>query len=142
MARMHDPRVRQLADMEVLAGTTSRERAEMSALMTQIVLAEGTALCRQGEAAREAFFVLDGQVAVSCDNSALSVVGCGGLIGEMGLVGRQLRTATATALTDVTVLVMSAGEFSSLLHLFPHVQSLVTALARVRRDELSALQDA
>lgn len=139
MARMQDPRVATLSTMEVLAGMSPRELDQVCGLMTQVVLRAGSVLCRQGAYAREVFLVVDGHVAVSLPNQPISLVGPGTILGEMALLGRQLRSATATALDDVTVLVMSAAEFNGLLAQFPVVGANLTALVATRQDELALL---
>ena len=59
-------------------------------------------------------------------------VGSGEFLGEMALLNGSRRTATATATTDLGVLVSSASEFRSILRLAPSVADKVvhTSLAR------------
>jgi CRP/FNR family cyclic AMP-dependent transcriptional regulator len=139
MARKLDPRVATLSTMEALAGLSGRQLDQICGLMTQLVLREGSVLCRQGEYAREVFLVVDGHVAVSLSDRPISVVGRGAIVGEMALLEGLVRSATATALNDVTVLVMSAGEFHSLLSDFPIVAANIEALAASRREEIALL---
>jgi CRP-like cAMP-binding protein len=138
MART-DPRVQTLSVMDVLRGTTPRELEQLCGLMTQVVLPAGAVLCRQGDYAREVFLVVEGQVAISLPDRAINVVGRGSLLGEMAMLDHQVRTATATALSEVTVLVMTPREFRELLATHPLVAANVQALAAARTDELAAL---
>ena len=52
-------------------------------------------------------------------------MGSGGFIGEMELLAKTRRAATATATTDLAVLVSSAAEFNSILHVAPSVAEKV-----------------
>jgi CRP/FNR family cyclic AMP-dependent transcriptional regulator len=139
MARKLDPRVATLSTIEVLAGLSGRQLDQICGRMTEVVLREGSVLCRQGEYAREVFLVVDGHVAVSLCDRPISVVGRGAIVGEMALLEGLVRSATATALDDVTVLVMSAGEFHGLLGDLPVVAANILALAASRRDEIALL---
>ncbi len=137
MARKLDPRVATLSSMEVLAGLSTRELDHVCGLMTQVVLRAGSVLCRQGAYAREVFLLVDGHVAVSLPDRPVSVVHPGAIVGEMALLQGQVRSATATALDDVTVLVMTAAEFHSILAEHPVVASNLSAPVANRRDELA-----
>jgi CRP-like cAMP-binding protein len=139
MARKQDPRVATLSDMDVMAGISAQELDQMCGLMTQVVLRAGTVLCRKGDYAREAFLVVAGHVAVSLPDRTVSLVGPGAIVGEMALLEGDMRSATTTALSDVTVLVLTAGEFHSVLARFPVVASNIATLAASRRQEIAGL---
>jgi CRP-like cAMP-binding protein len=137
MARKLDPRVTTLSGMQVLSGMSARELDQICGLMTQVVLREGAVLCRQGDYAREVFLVVDGHVAVSLPDRAVSLVGPGAIIGEMALLEGQVRSATTIALSEVTVLVLTAGEFHGILSEFPVVAANIAALVASRRQEMA-----
>ena len=139
MTRMQDPRVATLSQVEVLTGTSVREREQICRLTTEVRLPAGRVLCKQGEIAREVFLLVEGQIAVRRSDVPLGVVGRGGIIGEMALVEHQVRSATTIALTDVTLLVLSTGEFAQLLACFPVVARNVHALTAVRTEEIAGL---
>ncbi len=78
-------------------------------------------LCRTGELGRECFVLLDGSVEVAYDGRC-ETYERGALIGEIALLtpaGR--RTATVTAITDVSVLAFTRCEFRRLLATVPTV---------------------
>jgi CRP/FNR family cyclic AMP-dependent transcriptional regulator len=78
-------------------------------------------LCHQGQIGRECFVLLDGQVDVETSDGH-TTLGRGALLGEIALLvpdGR--RTATVTALTDITVLVFTRTEFTQLMSGLPSV---------------------
>lgn len=137
MARRTDPRVQTLSTMTVLSGASARQLQEVCGLTTEVRFPAGRVLCRQGADAQEVFLLAEGQVAVSRDDVPLGVVGPGGVIGEMALLDRQARSATTTAITDVTALVLSRSEFSQLLHRFPGVADNVRALSAMRTEQIA-----
>lgn len=138
MIRRRDPRLQTLSAMDVLSGTRLRDLEMVCGLTTEVTLAAGTVLCRQGAAAQEVFLVADGEVAVSLDDVPLGVIARGGMVGEMGLLNAAPRRATATALTEVTVLVLSGGEFAQLLGKLPNVAANVRTLSAQRTEELTS----
>ena len=57
----------------------------------------------------------------------------GGFLGEIALLERRARTATATAVSDVTALELKHHEFERLLDTMPAVQRRVRAVGQLRR---------
>ena len=92
-------------------------------------VAAGTVLIREGEATHTDFMmlILEGEVLVealgfSADNSAVvSVLASGSLIGEMGILDGEPRSATCTATTEVDVAVLSREALLKLIEGQPAV---------------------
>jgi voltage-gated potassium channel len=124
--------------MEVLAGASARELEMVCGLTTEVRIAAGHVLCTEGARGHEVFLIVEGQVSVARGPHALAVVGAGGIIGEMALVEGQARSATTTALTEVTALVLSVLEFRTLLDQLPAVAANVRALTAARHEQHSA----
>ena len=82
----------------------------------------------------DAFYILvDGTVRIERDGRTVRSIGTGGFLGEIALVERRPRSATATAVTDVTALVLHQHEFDRLLETMPAVHRRV--LAAIERRE-------
>lgn len=104
----------------------------------------GTVFIREGEAERSDFMllVLDGDVAVEgaqggAENIVVSVQGPGSLIGELGLIDGAPRSATCTAITDVSVAILSRAAMMRLLQAEPRVSArLALAIAKRTADHL------
>ena len=68
-------------------------------------------------------------------NSAPITVGAGAIIGELALLDRGPRTATVTATTDMTVLILEQRNFAGILDAVPALShKLLAALASRIRD--------
>lgn len=68
----------------------------------------------QGDPSRECFFILDGQAEIRRDGVVLGVSGAGEPEGELGLFLHVPRTATTTALTEVSSLVLAPEHWDRL----------------------------
>ena len=79
----------------------------------------GETIFVEGDAGKALFVVLDGTVRLSVMGRTLEKVGKGGLFGEMALIDDSPRSATATALTDCTLVPVSAERFRSLVTASP-----------------------
>ena len=128
------------AKLELLAkvplfGKLDRSSLErVGRLVDEIDLPADKLLMHEGELPYEFFLIVDGQVRIERDGQQLSVLGAGDFLGEIALLDGGRRTATATTLTPVRLLVLGTREFHSLLAENPDIREAVLgALAeRVR----------
>ena len=97
-----------LADLAQVLGPAARFRYPAG----RIVMTEG-------ELGVALFAVLKGRVAIRIGDSLVEKVGRGGVFGEMSLVDRRPRLATAVAETDCTLLAMSRHMFLHLVKRSP-----------------------
>jgi phosphoserine phosphatase RsbU/P len=119
----------------------------------------GAILCRQGEPGETFFIIVDGRVAFSQlledgQEKIMGSYGPGQYFGELALLDRTPRRATATAETPVTVLEITTGLFQRLLQDSPAVAQVIgqnvlatlrqtdqqaTAFLRAKNEELAAV---
>jgi MFS family permease len=100
--------LRDVAEFEHLPLTAIERLAEGLVVVTYTA---GEMLMRQGEPG-DRFIVIDrGEVDVSVDGRFVHRLGHGAGLGEIALIRRSPRTATVTAVTDVTGYCLSAGTF-------------------------------
>jgi CRP-like cAMP-binding protein len=92
-------------------------------------------LTRQGETGRECFVIVEGEVKVERNGKKIGSLGPGACIGELSLLDKGPRTATATAQSPLTVLVLGPREFSGVLEEVPGLaRKLLSALASKVRE--------
>jgi CRP-like cAMP-binding protein len=127
-----DWKLEQLATIDVFAALPKRTLREVGGLCSVIQLPAGKVLWSQGEIAREAFLVLDGELQLTWNGTPLETVQPGGVVGGVGLADADRRLTTATTATTVEALVMSRGEYRRLLSLCPEVEGRVQAGHRAR----------
>jgi CRP-like cAMP-binding protein len=102
--------------------------------------APGTVICREGEPGEEFFVIGRGRVRVSADDlgkeKELAVLQAGTFFGEMAALGGHVRSATATAIDQVELVVFP---FSAVLEVLRERPAAMEVLARVGmlRSELT-----
>jgi CRP-like cAMP-binding protein len=104
----------QLAATALFQGCSDKELMAIASLCTPIDVPAGRVLMTQGELGFECFFVLEGQAVVERNGAIIGQVVDGSLFGEIALLREPTRTATVTAASDMTLLVMNRSEFASL----------------------------
>ncbi|MDP2825619.1 MAG: cyclic nucleotide-binding domain-containing protein [Sulfuritalea sp.] len=75
----------------------------------------GQNVVTQGALGACMFVVAQGRIVISVDGTVIEYVGPGGVFGEMALVDRSGRSATATAETDSAWLLISRNDFLSMI---------------------------
>jgi CRP-like cAMP-binding protein len=92
---------------------------------------EETVLTKQGDPGRECFVIADGVADVVIDGREVATVGSGDCVGELSLLDGGRRTATVTARSPMTIYVLTATEFRSLLDASPTIsRKMMMSLAR------------
>lgn len=97
-------------------------------------------LAEQELQGREPLIVVDGQATVRRDGRQLAQLSAGDVIGEMSLIDGKPRSATVTADTNMTLLVIHGRAFKPLLQSVPGMaEGILTALAERLRQADSRL---
>lgn len=111
----------------LLAKLSDQETEELLSTGKQYQLPAESFLVHDGEISDAIFFLLDGEVIILKDNQQIDQQGPGGVLGEMGVLTDQLRTASVKCLTDVDVLRVDAANFLKVVDANPN---LLRALIR------------
>ena len=100
----------------------------------EITLPAGDELVTEGDEGDAAYILLEGSVTLKRNNRTLTTLGPGEIIGELALLDKAPRTATAVCDTDCTVLRLDRVRFLGLLEDVPALahKVLQTLAARLR----------
>jgi CRP/FNR family cyclic AMP-dependent transcriptional regulator len=95
--------------------------AKMGAKSVIALFREGQAICSQGDASKEVFYIEKGQVKVTVRSkrgkeTVLAILHRGDYLGAGCMTGQAFFTATATAITGCTILVIEKREMTRALH--------------------------
>lgn len=99
----------------------------------------GQSLFLQGDTADAAYLLLDGSAAVTIDGAKgpfqLALLGPNALVGEMGILADQPRSATVTAQSATVALRISRAVFLELLAQFPQISIAVMRELALRLEQ-------
>jgi CRP-like cAMP-binding protein len=127
VALRRDAKIDLLKSVPLFAGCSKGELRRLGTIADEIELREGTVLTREGRPAREFFVIVEGSVRVTRNGSKLADLGAGSWVGEIALLTKSPRTATATASSSVRALVIGDREFSKLISDVPSIALKVLA---------------
>ena len=127
-------RSEQLAAVPLFSSCSTKERTQLARLTEEVAVRAGDVVVRQGDVGTNCHIIVEGAVSVSVNDLFVTTLGAGEHFGELALIDNQPRSATVTATTDCTLLVLGSQEFASALESTPGLTvKLLAALAnRIR----------
>jgi len=117
------------------------EREALAAAGVEEVFRAASVLCRAGEDTSQVMIIDSGWVKVSVrdnrDNTEkiLAVRGQGDVVGERAALTTQVRSATVTALDEVSAMVVEAERFAEFLRSHPRAAEVLERQVTERREE-------
>lgn len=105
-----------LKSAPVFERVTGEDLAPLARVAEVEVYSPGTAIVTEGDAGDALFVLVRGRVAVTRNGRPLSTLGPGDSLGEMSVLDRVARSATATAEEETEVLRIGSEEFYEILH--------------------------
>ncbi|MGI8710698.1 MAG: Crp/Fnr family transcriptional regulator [Acidimicrobiales bacterium] len=125
-----------LAEIPMFSALSQRDLGRIAKASNEITVDAGRLLVDQGDAGREAFIIISGSATVKRNGRKVGTVGPGDAIGEMALLDHGPRTASVTADTEVTALVLTAREFGGVVEEVPSLAQKILAQLAGRVREL------
>jgi CRP-like cAMP-binding protein len=117
------------------------EREALAASGVEEVFRPGSVLCRAGDDTSQVMIIDSGWVKVSVRETAgaaekiIAVRGQGDVVGERAALNTQVRSATVTALDEVSAMVMPAERFAEFLRGHPRAVEVLQHQVAERREE-------
>lgn len=135
--------VKKLVQIPIFGGLTVAEAAEFFEVAQETSVDKGANLFREGDDGDTLLVILEGEVQVTRKGVELARLSRHSVLGEMSLMGEgEVRSATATALTDLKVLNVPSKRVQKMLKA-DHVAALkvVANLAQVMSKRLAAINE-
>ncbi len=140
MARGVPPQViNTLKAISLFADCDDKELADIAGLGTQLNIAAGTAVTREGAVGSELIIIVAGNARCIVDNVEVAQFGPGDFFGEMSLIDNNPRSATVIADSALEALVLDRREFKGLVDASPTIawKMLVSMARRLRATDQS-----
>jgi CRP-like cAMP-binding protein/tetratricopeptide (TPR) repeat protein len=117
------------------------EREALAAAGVEEVFRAGSVLYREGDDSSQVMIIDSGWVKVSVREATgagekiLAVRGQGDVVGERAALTTQVRSATVTALDEVSAMVVAADRFTEFLRSYPRAAEVLRRQVNERQDE-------
>jgi CRP-like cAMP-binding protein len=119
------PTPEQLAALPLFESLSPAELRAVASLTERRVEDAGVVLAGEGAPGYSIFALLSGTAVVTSGGEELATLGAGDFFGEIALLGEGRRTATVTAASPVSLVVMSGSDFRVFERDFPEMSALL-----------------
>jgi voltage-gated potassium channel len=120
-----------VARVPLFAGLDASEIADILRLLRAQTVDSGDVIVRRGDPAHCMYFIAAGEVAIDLGSKRVRL-GVGHFFGEVAVLQRARRSATVTAATRTSLLVLDAEDLRALMEREPRIAERVNESMRVR----------
>ena len=139
MAKANTARMEALAKVPLFEGMSKRELETIDRASKEVQRSAGTDIVKEGEDGIGFHLILSGTAKVTRGGETLRELGPGDYFGEIALIDGGKRSATVTAISDITLASLSHWEFMPLVRSHPEMASkLLVGLAKIFREALES----
>jgi CRP/FNR family transcriptional regulator, cyclic AMP receptor protein len=114
-----------LKEVPFFSAMSKKELAAVAQQTDELDVAAGKVLAREGDFGHEFFVIDSGRATVTRDGEQIAELGPGDFFGEMALLDEDRRTATVTAASPMSLVVMTRASFRALDRAAPSVHEQV-----------------
>jgi voltage-gated potassium channel len=120
-----------VARVPLFTELSAAEIAEIMPLLRAQIVAPGASIVRRGESAHSMYFIASGDVEIELPGERVRLSG-GQFFGEIAVLRQARRSATATALSRTSLLLLDAHDFRTLMDGQPRIAARVREMVRNR----------
>ena len=137
MAR--DQFIEHLAQVPLFSALSRRELALVARRAEDVTVPAGKVLVSEGETGQQFFVIMSGEAKLTRRGRKIATLGPGDAFGELALLDKHPRNATAVAETPMELVVLGQREFAGLIDDVPgFARKLLAAMAaRLRAADMS-----
>ena len=121
-----------VARVPLFADLSASEIADIMRLLSAQTIEPGGVIVRRGEPGRSMYFIAAGEVELDLPGRERMRLGIGHFFGEIAVLRRSRRSATATAVARTNLLVLDGGDLHALMERDHRLAERVRAVARDR----------
>ena len=132
---LHGAYVDHLRGIHLFQGFARRDLEKIARVSEVVDMPAGTVLTEEGSPGHEAYVLLEGEVIIKRNGRKVSELSQGSILGELSLLDKGPRTATAICETDCRLLLLTQPTFLGVVDQVPALsQKLLASLAGRIRD--------
>jgi CRP/FNR family transcriptional regulator, cyclic AMP receptor protein len=123
-----------LQELEAFGNLSEKEIRKVADAGTYLHLPANWSLMSESTPADKAYVLLSGEVEVRQHGQAVATVGAGGIIGEVGILEKRLRTASVISRSELEVVHFTKEKLSQLVEEVPALKEVLVATAEAYPD--------
>jgi len=133
-------KIEHLANVPLFANCTKKDLKELAGLCDEVTVAAGKEIVRQGSTSFDCYVVQSGTVKVEVDGQLVTTLGPGAHFGEFAPIDKRPRSATVSAVTETTLIVLGPRQFTAALDRIPGLAMKLLASLSTRLRESNGMR--
>lgn len=126
-----------LKSIDLFSQIPSEDLAQIALITDELQVEEGDEVFHEGDLGDALYFVIDGTVRIHSGADELALLGERQVFGEMSLLDSEPRSASASAVSDLTLLKIQRDDFHEILAEKSEIaQGIIKVLTRRLRNTL------
>jgi CRP/FNR family cyclic AMP-dependent transcriptional regulator len=131
-----------LKSHDLFSQISGEDLAQIAQITDEVHFEEGDVLFQEGEQGDSLFLVITGQIRIHQGGRQIAIVAERGVTGEMALLDSEPRSASGSALTDLTLLKITRDDFNEILAEKVEIaQQIIKVLTRRQRETNQRLRE-
>jgi CRP-like cAMP-binding protein len=124
----------QLKSIPLFQTVSDGELAEIAPFADETAVEAGTQLVREGDFSYEFFAIEEGEAEVTRGGEQLATLGPGDFFGEIGVLERDLRTASVVAKTEMRLVTLTGWDMKRMDKAMPQAVARIRDVLEQRRS--------
>jgi CRP/FNR family transcriptional regulator, cyclic AMP receptor protein len=124
-----------LKSIPLFQTVSDEELAEIAPFAEEVSVEAGTQLVREGDFSYDFMAIEEGQAEVSRGDERIAELGPGDFFGEIGVLEKELRSASVVAKTDMRLIVLTGWDMKRMEKSMPQAVDRVREVLEQRRLE-------
>lgn len=142
MARNTDPKIERLKKIAFFADADDKALEHLASAADEVTVGAGTQLIGDGHLQNQGYVVISGTVEVTVGDSVVAELADGEMVGELAmLTHRPAASATVTATTETSLLVIPYNRFDEILDDNPGFAKAIAKQLAVRLQKMDELYE-
>jgi CRP/FNR family transcriptional regulator, cyclic AMP receptor protein len=123
-----------LKSIPLFQTVSDEELAEIAPFAEEVSVEAGTQLVREGDFSYDFMAIEEGQAEVSRGDERIAELGPGDFFGEIGVLEKELRSASVVAKTDMRLIVLTGWDMKRMEKSMPQAVDRVREVLEQRRQ--------
>jgi CRP-like cAMP-binding protein len=124
-----------LKSVPLFQTVSDEELSQIAPFAEEVEVGSGTELVREGDFSYRFMAIEEGEAKVTRSGEHVADLGPGDFFGEIGLLEKDLRTATVVAKTDMRLVTLSGWDMKRMEKSMPHAVEQVREVLQERRPQ-------
>jgi CRP/FNR family transcriptional regulator, cyclic AMP receptor protein len=124
-----------LKSIPLFQTVSEEELSQIAPFADEVQVEGGTQLVREGDFSYEFFAIEQGEAEVTRDGGHVADLGPGDFFGEIGLLEKDLRTASVTAKSDMRLITLTGWDIKRMEKSMPQAVDRVREVLETRRTQ-------